>query len=93
MHDLILRHVCHDTQPLGSGVEGGLGLLCSYYLVVLLLGEERDNMWVDLGNDEVVNVEHLCKSGHWQIVVNGSVNPLLRRWIPWGCSASIRILG
>lgn len=42
-------------------------------------------MRVDLGDDKVIDIEKLRQSSHWQVIVDRSVNPSLRRRVPGYC--------
>ena len=69
------------------GEEGGCGCgtgggECVVGRLGALVGEEGDDVGVDLGDDEMVDVEHLCESCHGEVVVHGSIDAALRRGIP-----------
>lgn len=49
-------------------------------------------MRVDLRDDEMIDVEHFCESGHGQIVIHRAIDPTLRSNIPRLDFAGLRIL-
>ena len=57
------------------------------------VNKERNNMGIDLRNNEVIHIEHLCKSSHGQIIVNRSIDPALRGGIPGESFSSLEVLG
>ncbi|KFY29436.1 hypothetical protein V493_02367, partial [Pseudogymnoascus sp. VKM F-4281 (FW-2241)] len=54
---------------------------------------EGHDVWIHLGDDEMVHVEHLGESGHWQVVVDAPIDPADRCGVPGRVLACRWVLG
>lgn len=90
---LSFRKVRHAVEPSGSARDGGGRLLCFRGYRIFFLDKEWYYMRIDLRHDEMVDIEHLGKTSHGDIVVDGTINPALWRGIPRYSFAGLWVFG
>jgi len=60
----------------------------------LLFFQEGDHVWIHLRDDEMVDVEHFCKSCHGKVVVHRPIDPFgIGIGIPGHLLPCLEILG
>jgi hypothetical protein len=83
----------HAVDPAWSSLDSGT-VLCFGTNVFLFFCKEWYDMRIDLGNNEMINVEHLAETSHGKVVVDGSINETsIRRRIPWHFFSSSGVFG
>lgn len=70
VHCLVLRERGERIHPRRFCFAVTLGFLHVECDAIFFSYEEGNDMWIDLRDYEVVDVEHLCQTGHRQIVIN-----------------------
>jgi hypothetical protein len=88
MHSMVdlphskVNSLIHETPILQYGRILTLGFRSSPYRSVARFLQKRDDMRIDLTDDEMIDIKEFREFCHGQVVFNGPVDPSLRRGVP-----------